>query len=226
MSPQLRLFPQKSLLGCHFHVSLSISTRNLWQFPFKKGCHFLFLVAKSAIILGNRSKKLSIYSSSFKATLIFCELFWEVFLNVSNHLKIGIKSDKIVNFKVTFKNYVDASTPKLGEWAERWDSREPCTGGITIPKPLFYCTGFARIPAFGPLSKFGGGRLYLDLLSWVTLWNLKISLKLYQHSQSFLIIIDWYALQSSPNVDFPLILSKCTPANSASISVWPYHKSK
>ena len=103
MSPQLRLFPQKSLLGCHFHVSLSISTRNLWQFPFKKGCHFLFLVAKSAIILGNRSKKLSIYSSSFKATLIFCELFWEVFLNVSNHLKIGIKSDKIVNFKVIFK---------------------------------------------------------------------------------------------------------------------------
>ena len=25
--------------------------------------------------------------------------------------------------------YVDASTHKLGEWAERWDSCEPCTGG-------------------------------------------------------------------------------------------------
>ena len=24
----------------------------------------------------------------------------------------------------TTYNYVDASTPKLGEWAERWDSRE------------------------------------------------------------------------------------------------------
>ena len=60
-------------------------------------------------------------------------------------------------------NYVDASTPKLGEWAERWDSREPCTGDITMPK-LFYCTGFARISAFGPLSKFGGGRIYIVFL--------------------------------------------------------------
>ena len=31
--------------------------------------------------------------------------------------------------------------------------------GITIIKP-FNCMGFARIPAFGPLSKLGGGGNY------------------------------------------------------------------
>ena len=60
--------------------------------------------------------------------------------------------------------FVEASTPKFGEWAERWDSREPRngTGAKYHNSKGFYCTGFARIPAFGQLSKFGGGRLYLD----------------------------------------------------------------
>ena len=66
------------------------------------------------------------------------------------------------------KKFVEASTPKFGEWAERWDSREPLTGAKYHNSYSFYCTGFARIPAlFGPLSKFGGGRLYKLLLHWL-----------------------------------------------------------
>ena len=55
-------------------------------------------------------------------------------------------------------NYVDASTPKVGEWAERWNSREP-RAIKRIVKPLV--RDEARIPAFGPLSNFGGGRIYI-----------------------------------------------------------------
>ena len=28
--------------------------------------------------------------------------------------------------KTLERKFVEASTPKLGEWTERWDSREPC----------------------------------------------------------------------------------------------------
>ena len=60
-----------------------------------------------------------------------------------------------------FKNYVDASTPKLGEWAERWVSRESRTTVYERERVLAPLRGEARIPAFGPLSKFGGGRIYI-----------------------------------------------------------------
>ena len=46
-----------------------------------------------------------------------------------------------------FEKFVEASTPKFGEWAERWDSREPCT---IVLKPFYY-VGFARIISLVPL---------------------------------------------------------------------------
>ena len=58
-----------------------------------------------------------------------------------------------------FEKIVEASTPKFGEWAERWISREPRNRkaiGIVVLRSSS-SKGFVRIPAFSPLSKFGGG---------------------------------------------------------------------
>ena len=78
-------------------------------------------------------------------------------------MKVGASFGSLIEWRCPIK-FVEASTPKFGEWAERWDSREPRngTGAKYHNSKGFYCTGFARIPAFGQLSKFGGGRLYLD----------------------------------------------------------------
>ena len=37
---------------------------------------------------------------------------------------------RIPHADTNFYNIVEASTPKFGEWAERWDSHEPRTGAI------------------------------------------------------------------------------------------------
>ena len=69
------------------------------------------------------------------------------------------------------EKFVEASTPKFGEWAERWGSREPRTiktfdrlrlkiVAERTRRVLPSVRGEARPPAFGPLSKFGGGRFY------------------------------------------------------------------
>ena len=49
---------------------------------------------------------------------------------------------------------------KLGGWPERWDSREPCTGSTTIPKPFIVRVSRESQRSAHPPS-LRGGRIYI-----------------------------------------------------------------